>query len=86
MRNVIMCCRSWPVAFLAVLVMSLACEPSPKTSVVRAPTTARTGQLVVGVQVGQLAPEIEGDDVDGKRFRLSDYRGKVVALDFWATW
>ncbi|MGH8245475.1 MAG: peroxiredoxin family protein, partial [Gammaproteobacteria bacterium] len=33
--------------------------------------------------VGKLAPEIEGEDQDGKRFKLSDYRGKVVLLDFW---
>ena len=32
------------------------------------------------------APEIEGTDADGKRFRLSDYKGKVVLLDFWASW
>jgi len=33
--------------------------------------------------VGKQAPEIEGKDQDGKRFKLSDYRGKVVLLDFW---
>jgi thiol-disulfide isomerase/thioredoxin len=36
--------------------------------------------------VGQVAPEIDGEDVDGKRFNLSDYRGKVVVLDFWGHW
>jgi len=33
--------------------------------------------------VGQVAPEIEGQDQDSNRFKLSDYRGKVVLLDFW---
>jgi hypothetical protein len=33
--------------------------------------------------VGREAPDIEGEDQDGKRFKLSDYRGKVVLLDFW---
>jgi cytochrome oxidase Cu insertion factor (SCO1/SenC/PrrC family) len=32
------------------------------------------------------APEIGGIDADGERFRLSDYRGKVVLLDFWAAY
>jgi thiol-disulfide isomerase/thioredoxin len=32
------------------------------------------------------APDIEGMDANGKRFRLSDYKGKVVLLDFWASW
>ena len=36
--------------------------------------------------VGQPAPEIEGKDVDGRPFKLSDHRGKVVALVFWASW
>jgi hypothetical protein len=35
------------------------------------------------LRVGQEAPDIEGEDQDGKRFKLSDYRGKVVLLDFW---
>jgi hypothetical protein len=33
---------------------------------------------------GKAAPEIEGLDQDGHRFKLSDYRGKVVLLDFWS--
>jgi hypothetical protein len=36
--------------------------------------------------IGKEAPEIEGEDGDGKKFKLSDYRGKVVVLDFWASW
>jgi AhpC/TSA family len=38
--------------------------------------------LAVGAQV----PDIQGVDLDGKAFKLSDYRGKVVFLDFWAHW
>jgi hypothetical protein len=36
------------------------------------------------LRVGKEAPDIEGEDQDGKRFKLSDYRGKVVLLDFWS--
>jgi hypothetical protein len=36
--------------------------------------------------VGQTAPEIDGEDLDGVKFKLSDYRGKVVVLDFWGNW
>jgi hypothetical protein len=35
---------------------------------------------------GKPAPEIAGTDIDGKDFKLSDYRGKVVMLDFWGDW
>jgi hypothetical protein len=33
--------------------------------------------------VGKEAPDIEGEDQNGVRFKLSDYRGRVVLLDFW---
>lgn len=36
--------------------------------------------------VGMPAPQIEGSDLDGVAFKLSDYRGKVVLLDFWGNW
>ena len=35
------------------------------------------------LSIGKVAPDIEGEDLDGKSFKLSDYRGKVVVLDFW---
>jgi hypothetical protein len=36
--------------------------------------------------IGKVAPDIEGEDLDGRKFKLSDYRGKVVVLDFWGHW
>jgi cytochrome oxidase Cu insertion factor (SCO1/SenC/PrrC family) len=42
--------------------------------------------MASGPAVGQVAPDIEGDDLDGVPFKLSDYRGKVVVLDFWGNW
>ncbi len=38
------------------------------------------------LSIGSLAPEIIGTDASGQKFRLTDYRGKVVMLDFWADW
>ena len=35
---------------------------------------------------GNPAPDFTVTDIDGKKITLSDYRGKVVLLDFWATW
>jgi hypothetical protein len=36
--------------------------------------------------VGMVAPEIEAEDIDGTKMKLSDFRGKVVLLDFWGNW
>src|SRR5262249_12990755 len=38
------------------------------------------------LRVGKEAPEIAAKDLDEKEFKLSDYRGKVVLLDFWGNW
>jgi hypothetical protein len=36
--------------------------------------------------IGKSVPDIVGADLDGKEFKLSDYKGKVVLLDFWGFW
>lgn len=38
------------------------------------------------LSVGKLAPDFEAVDENGEKFKLSDYRGKVVVLDFWGFW
>ncbi len=35
---------------------------------------------------GTLAPEFNLEDIIGNRVALNDFRGKVVLIDFWATW
>jgi thiol-disulfide isomerase/thioredoxin len=36
--------------------------------------------------IGMKSPEISGTDTDGVAFKLSDYKGKVILLDFWGDW
>ena len=43
-------------------------------------------KLLRTLRIGKQAPEIKGADLDAKNFKLSDYRGKVVLLDFWGNW
>jgi len=51
------------------------------------------GQVAAGLifraenlQIGKTAPDFETVDVDGVPFKLSDFRGKIVVLDFWGFW
>jgi cytochrome c biogenesis protein CcmG/thiol:disulfide interchange protein DsbE len=48
--------------------------------------SANVGSPVKDGKVRKQAPDFELKDVNGKVVRLSDYKGKVVLLDFWATW
>mgnify|MGYP000946539914 CR=1 FL=1 len=64
--------------FLAALISMPGCGK-------RDGAPSRNEKLVVwGPPLGQPAPDIAGEDMEGKGFRLSDYRGKVVLLSFWA--
>ena len=47
---------------------------------------ATTVYALQNLKVGGVAPEIAAADLDGVPFKLSDYRGKVVLLDFWGYW
>ena len=38
------------------------------------------------LDAGDMAPEIALTDLGGQPLRLADYRGKVVLLNFWASW
>lgn len=44
------------------------------------------GDVETGIKKGQLAPDFELKDLEGNTVKLSDYRGSIVLLNFWATW
>jgi peroxiredoxin len=51
------------------------------------PVVAKSTQKTAAApKVGDMAPEIELPNPEGKVMKLSSLRGKVVLLDFWASW
>jgi thiol-disulfide isomerase/thioredoxin len=57
---------------------------SDATSLVLSTTTKLASNVLL--PVGASAPDFAANTVDGRKLKLSDYIGKVVILDFWATW
>ena len=65
------------IPVLAALFLFSACSSSPRP--VRAASQKQAKDR-------KPAPEFALKDADGRPVKLSDFRGKVVLLDFWATW
>ena len=80
----------------AVSVPSPTTVPSPTAtrSLVQAPTetvvpkatATRSASPPVGLAVGHMAPDFALESLTGETMRLSDMRGQVVMVNFWAVW
>ena len=46
----------------------------------------KQSDVKVGLKQGEMAPDFKLSTIDGKTVQLSDFRGKQVLLNFWATW
>ena len=68
--------RRWRFVLLlfVILFIAAACKTSPDEGVREAP------------EVGAIAPGFTLTDTDGNQVSLADHRGKVVLINFWATW
>lgn len=51
-----------------------------------APQASKIAEVKVGTSIGDKAPEIEMAGLDGKKIKLSSLKGKMVLIDFWASW
>lgn len=60
--------------------------PTPSPSPTPAPTPTATVEIAVAPLEGHRAPNFTLQDLDGNSVSLSDYRGQMVLLNFWATW
>ena len=81
--------RTLKIIILAVLLASVlflglatGCSKSPAP----APPLSPEPLPARGFQVGNLAPDFQLSGLDGQTVSLSDFRGKPVLINFWASW
>lgn len=71
-----------PVAAIVILAaFTLPKEESVNPNEITVDQTAKTG-----LEIGDIAPDLEFENPDGKLIKLSSLRGKIVLIDFWASW
>lgn len=71
--------------------MGISSEPPSPSKKAKRPKKEFTFELVEasgneGLSPGDSIPNINGKDIDGVKFQLNDYKGKVIMLDFWGDW
>lgn len=71
-------CLMVAVAFSATLIAKKESPKNVKAAKVAAPA--------IGTDVGMTAPDFVMNDPNGNPLMLNKYKGKIVVLDFWATW
>ena len=75
------------IAF-AFIVAAAAVATYSFTSIEKPVTAQRMAEnpAKIGTAIGDEAPDIAMDGLDGKPIKLSSLRGKIVLIDFWASW
>jgi thiol-disulfide isomerase/thioredoxin len=68
------------ISVLFVCTILAACNKGTPVSM------GSSAEAVVGLGIGNLAPELSLPSPEGKTISLSGYRGKIVLIDFWAAW
>jgi thiol-disulfide isomerase/thioredoxin len=73
------------IALMMAAFFSTACNSAPESSGTSG-ATDKTLRLAVNERAMKEALDVPLTGIDGKAIKLADFKGKVVLLDFWATW
>ncbi|MDF1559609.1 MAG: TlpA disulfide reductase family protein [Bacteroidales bacterium] len=73
-------------ALFSLTVLYAAANALQNESGIKKETSSVTTEVSVGLNIGNKAPDIEYTSPDGKTIKLSSLKGKIVLIDFWASW
>jgi len=65
---------------LAIIAIAVIESSKPKQPI------SETNDKNIGIDIGKISSDFELESLDGRKVRLSDYRGKNIILNFWASW
>ena len=78
--------KKWKIIILISTVGALAGVSYFQSTLSTTNQLNSTGGLPTGTSIGELAPDFTGITLEGESIHLSDYRGKIVMINDFATW
>ena len=73
------------VKFVLIIILAISVNAFSGDNKQNKNTTKESKNLIANLD-GDKAPAFSLKSIDGKTIKLSDYKGKIVIIDFWATW
>ncbi len=86
MKNKIFLLTVLAVASTTTNCSSVQSDPLKNNKIAVTETKNTPAGLTVGLSIGNRAPELEYTSPDGTMIKLSSLKGKIVLIDFWASW
>lgn len=74
------------IGIIAIIAVLLFWNPAPAKAAAPAPQSQEQIEATTLAKQGTVAPDFTVEMFEGKSVKLSDLRGKVVLVNFWATW
>lgn len=71
---------------IGLIIVSIYDAAAERPAARSATELAETSDAPTGLHRGELAPDFELKDSEGRTVKLSDYRGRRVIVNFWASW
>lgn len=74
------------IAIVAIIDRVSNSSDTAQVATVKVAASNPVSTIKTGNKIGDVAPDFTLETIDGKAIKLSDYRGKNIILNFWATW
>ena len=74
------------ISLFAASILVFSCSAGKGDKKEKANTSMEQDKVATGINIGQRAPEMVFESPTGEKIALTSLRGKMVLIDFWASW